>query len=119
MDIFAGGVSFDGRTLYQGDIVLDLRTRLIIQGGHMRRKRAAKKFKTSRWPNGEIPYVVDRNLGKEKYIKKVTITKYQSHRYCITSDSLKESAKERSRDERKVTFGDLAVNNNPNQVSLA
>lgn len=67
MDIFAGKAAyFDGWTLYQGDIILDLRTRLLIQGGHLRRKRAVKKLESSRWPNGEIPYVVDRDLGKLK-----------------------------------------------------
>ena len=68
MDIFAGDVSFDGQALYQGDIVLDFRTRLLIHGGHVRRKRAVKKLESSRWPNGEIPYVVDRDLGKDKNI---------------------------------------------------
>lgn len=53
----------DGSTLFQGDIVLDYRTRLIIQGGHVRRTRAVKKLANSRWPNGEIPYVVDRDLA--------------------------------------------------------
>lgn len=67
MDIFAGEAAFfDGWTLYEGDIVLDMRTRLLIQGGHLRRKRAVKKLQSSRWPNGEIPYVVDRDLGKLK-----------------------------------------------------
>jgi len=55
--------SFDGWTLYEGDIVLDMRTRLLIRGGHLRRKRAVKKLQSSRWPNGEIPYVVDRDLA--------------------------------------------------------
>lgn len=54
---------FDGWTLYEGDIVLDMRTRLLIRGGHLRRKRAVKKLQSSRWPNGEIPYVVDRDLA--------------------------------------------------------
>ena len=70
MDIFAGeAASFDGWTLYEGDIVLDMRTRLLIRGGHLRRKRAVKKWtreNNARWPNGEIPYVVDRDLGKLK-----------------------------------------------------
>lgn len=74
MDIFAGEVAFDGRTLYQGDIVLDYRTRLLIQGGHVRRKRAVKKLETSRWPDGEIPYVVDRDLGKVKYFSLIAVT---------------------------------------------
>ena len=72
MDIFAGAASFDGWTLYEGDIVLDLRTRLLIQGGHLRRKRAVKKLESSRWPNGEIPYVVDRDLGKLKTMLEFT-----------------------------------------------
>ncbi|XP_029209556.1 zinc metalloproteinase nas-4-like [Acropora muricata] len=58
-----GEVSFDGRALFEGDIVLDFRTRLLIQGGRVRRTRAVKKLATSRWPNGEIPYVVDRDLA--------------------------------------------------------
>jgi len=76
MDIFAGeAASFDGWTLYEGDIVLDMRTRLLIRGGHLRRKRAVKKLQSSRWPNGEIPYVVDRDLGKAKTLLEFTITK--------------------------------------------
>lgn len=67
MDIFSGEVSFDGRALFEGDIVLDFRTRLLIQGGRVRRTRAVKKLATSRWPNGEIPYVVDRDLGKRNF----------------------------------------------------
>ncbi|KAM7444990.1 hypothetical protein ABFA07_006520 [Porites harrisoni] len=63
-DIFSGNLRFrDGSTLYQGDIVLDFRTRLLIQGGHVRRKRAVKKLERSRWPNGVIPYIVDRDLA--------------------------------------------------------
>lgn len=58
-----GEVSFDGWTLYQGDIILDYRTRLLIRGGHIRRRRAVKKLEVSRWPNGEIPYVVDKDLA--------------------------------------------------------
>lgn len=73
MDIFAGAASFDGWTLYEGDIVLDLRTRLLLQGGHLRRKRAVKKLQSSRWPNGEIPYVVDRDLGKLETMLEFTV----------------------------------------------
>ena len=79
MDICAGEAAFfDGWTLYEGDIVLDMRTRLLIRGGHLRRKRAVKKLQSSRWPNGEIPYVVDRDLGKLKTIfefKELFLTK--------------------------------------------
>lgn len=71
MDIFSGNLRFrDGNTLYQGDIVLDFRTRLLIQGGHVRRKRAVKKLGRSRWPNGVIPYIVDRDLGKNSAFSK-------------------------------------------------
>lgn len=73
MYIFPGEVSFDGWTLYQGDIILDYRTRLLIRGGHIRRRRAVKKLEVSRWPNGEIPYVVDRDLGKVQYVIQVAL----------------------------------------------
>ena len=80
MDIFAGeAASFDGWTLYEGDIVLDMRTRLLIQGGHFRRKRAVKKLQTSRWLNGEIPYVVDRDLGKLKTMFEFTFSDQTLH----------------------------------------
>lgn len=74
---------FDGWTLYQGDIVLDWKTRLIIQGGHIRRRRAVKKSQTSRWPNGVIPYVVDRNLASKtkREIKKAL--KHWRRRTCL------------------------------------
>ena len=86
MDIFAGDHRFnDGSTLFQGDIVLDYRTRLIIQGGHVRRTRAVKKLANSRWPNGEIPYVVDRDLGKKKMYHRDH--NYQTNRSRITPKS--------------------------------
>ena len=66
MFISTGATSFEESNLYQGDIVLDLQTRLQLQGGQNRGKRAVKKLNTARWPNGEIPYVVDRELGKVK-----------------------------------------------------
>ncbi|PFX34609.1 zinc metalloproteinase nas-6-like [Stylophora pistillata] len=75
--------SFDGWTLYQGDIVLDWRTRLLIQGGHFRRRRAVKKLQTSRWPNGEIPYVVDRNLATKTKREIRRALKHWKRRTCL------------------------------------
>ena len=48
--------------------MLDPNTRAYMQGGsgrgRVRRRRAVKKLKDARWPNGVIPYVISKNLGK-------------------------------------------------------
>lgn len=59
--------SSDGSPFFQGDIVLDASTRAFMQKSvneGVRKKRAVKKFQNARWPNGVIPFVISKNLGK-------------------------------------------------------
>ena len=65
-----GVKAFDGNSdLYQGDIVLDPDTRRLLREDTLpnrRRRRAVKKLQQARWPNGVVPYMYEKDLGKSK-----------------------------------------------------
>lgn len=64
MDAFFLGRLFDGTPFFQGDIILDHRTRSVVQGGFSRRRRAVKRLSKYRWPGGIIPYTISKDIGK-------------------------------------------------------
>ncbi|XP_031559636.1 zinc metalloproteinase nas-6-like isoform X2 [Actinia tenebrosa] len=57
------GRLFDGNPFFQGDIILDHRTRNVVQGGFSRRRRAVKRLSKYRWPRGIIPYVISKGIA--------------------------------------------------------
>lgn len=78
---------YDGIPFFQGDIVLDPNARAYMQGGgergRVRRRRAVKKLKEARWPNGVIPYVISKNLDHKtrKEIRKAI--RHWRRRTCL------------------------------------
>ncbi|KXJ22816.1 Zinc metalloproteinase nas-13 [Exaiptasia diaphana] len=59
------GRLFDGNPFFQGDIVLDHRTRQVLHKNPSRQRRAVKRLTKFRWPGGVIPYVITHKTKKE------------------------------------------------------
>lgn len=49
---------------FQGDIILDHRTRNVLHQSPSRQRRAVKRLAKFRWPGGVIPYVISDDIGK-------------------------------------------------------
>lgn len=66
------GRLFDGNPFFQGDIVLDHRTRQVLHKNPSRQRRAVKRLTKFRWPRGVIPYVISKSIGKTAIASKQT-----------------------------------------------